>query len=82
MCAHLAKVDVLPQEIPGYILEEFTWCLVVEFRDIHKLLATTDKVRQMRIVSGRRDSAATLAADTKLCSEANEVFHYLNSTNK
>jgi hypothetical protein len=43
----LAKVDVLPQETPGYILEKFTWCLVVEFRDIHKLLETTGKVCQV-----------------------------------
>jgi hypothetical protein len=82
VCPHLAKVDALPQEAPEYILKGFTWCLVVEFRDIHKLLATTDKVRQMRAVSGRRDSAATLAAVTKLCSEANEVFSSLNLTNK
>jgi hypothetical protein len=53
MCAHLAKFDALPEETPGYILEGFTWCMVVEFKDIHKLLATTCKVRQMRAVSGR-----------------------------
>jgi hypothetical protein len=82
MCARLAKVDALPQETPGYILEGFTWCLVVEFRDIHKLLATTNKVHHMQAVSGRRDGTATLAAVTKLCSEANEVFYSFNFTNK
>jgi hypothetical protein len=81
VCAHLAKVDALPQETQGYILKRFTWCLVVEFRDIHKLFTTTNKVRQMRAVSGSRDSAATLNAVAKLCSEANEVFHSLNLTN-
>ena len=82
MCARLAEVDALPQEVPGYILEGFTRCSVVEFRDIHKLLYTTDKVRQMQAVSGRRDSNTTLAAVQKLCSEANDVFHSLNLTNK
>ena len=82
MCARLAEVDALPQEVPGYILEGFTRCSVVEFRDIHKLLYTTDKVRQMRAVSGRRDSNTNLAAVQKLCSEANDVFHSLNLTNK
>ncbi len=61
VCVHLAKVDALTQEIPGYILEGFTQCLVVEFRDIHKLLATTNKVHQMWAVSERQDSIATLA---------------------
>jgi hypothetical protein len=82
VCARLAEVDALPQEVPGYILEGFTRCSVVEFREIHKLLYTTDKVRQMRAVSGRRDSSTTLAAVQKLCSEANDVFHSLNLTNK
>jgi hypothetical protein len=82
VCARLAEVDALPQEVPGYILEGFTRCSVVEFRDIHKLLYTTDKVRQMRAVSGKRDSNTTLVAVQKLCSEANDVFHSLNLTNK
>ncbi len=82
MCACLAKVDALPQEVLGYILEGFTRCSVVEFREIHKLLYTTDKVHQMRAVSGRRDSSTTLAAVQKPCSKANDVFHSLNLTNK
>ncbi len=52
MCAHLAKVDALPQEVPGYILEGFTQCLVVEFRDIHRLVNTADKIHQMQAVTG------------------------------
>ena len=82
MCARLAEVDALPQEVPGYILEGFTRCLIVEFREIHKLLYTTNKVHQMRAVSGRRDSNTTLVAVQKLCSEANDVFHSLNLMNK
>lgn len=82
VCARLAEVDALPQETTGFILEGFTRCSVVEFRDIHKLLATTLKVRQMRAVTGRRDSSTTLAEVQKLCSEACEVFHSLNLTNK
>jgi hypothetical protein len=62
VCARLAKVDQLPQESTMFILEGFTCCSVVEFKDIHKLLATTKKVRQMRVQTRRRDSSATLAA--------------------
>jgi hypothetical protein len=81
MCERLAKVDPLPQEVPGYILEGFTQYLVVEFKEIHKLHNTADKVRQMRAVSGKPDSNTTLAAVQKLCSKANDVFHSLNLTN-
>ncbi len=63
-------------------MEGFTLCLVVEFKEIHKLLNTADEVRQMRAVSGKRDSNTTLAAVQKLCSEANDMFHSLNLTNK
>ncbi len=82
MCAHLAEVDALPQEVPGYILEGFTRCLVLEFKEIHNLLNTANKVRQMRAVSGKRDSNTTLAAVQKLCIKANDVFYSSNLTNK
>jgi hypothetical protein len=81
VCARVAKFDALPPEALGYILEGFSWCLVVEFRDIHKLLATTDKVRQMQAVSGRWYSITTRSAVHNLCSKAKEVFHSLNFTN-
>jgi hypothetical protein len=54
----------------------------VEFKEIHKLLNTANKVRQMRAVSGKQDSNTTLVAVQKLCSKANDVFHSLNLTNK
>ena len=82
VCARLAEVDQLPQESTTFILEGFTRCSVTEFREIHKLLATTEKVKQMRVHTKKRDSSATLAAVNKLCSEACEVFHSLNLTNK
>ena len=82
MCARLAEVDALPQEVPGYILEGFTQCSVVDFRDIHRLLNTADKVHQMQAVTGKWNSKETLASVVKLCSEANIVFHSLNLTNK
>jgi hypothetical protein len=82
VCARLAEVNQLPQESTTFILEGFTRCSVVEFKDIHKLLATTKKVRQMRVQTGRWDSSATLAAVNKLCSKACEVFHSLNLTKK
>jgi hypothetical protein len=36
----------------------------------------------MRVIIGRRDSSTTLTEVPKLCSEACEVFHTLNLTNK
>ncbi len=54
----------------------------MEFKEIHKLLNTANKVHQMRAVSGKQDSNTTLAAVQKLCSKANDVFHSLNLTNK
>ena len=82
VCARLAEVDRLPQEVPGYILEGFTRCLVVKFRDTHRLPNTADKVHQMRAVTGKRDSKATLATVEKLCSKTNDMFHSLNLINK
>ncbi len=81
MCTSV-KVDALPPKVPGFILEEFTQCLVVEFKEIHKLLNTANKVRQMQACSGKQDSNTTLAAVQKHCTEANDVFHSLNLTNK
>ncbi len=68
VCAHLAEVDALPREVPGNILEGFTQCLDVEFKEIHKLLNTANKVCQMRAASGKWDSNTTLAAVWKICS--------------
>jgi hypothetical protein len=82
VCARLAEVNALPQESTGFILEGFTHCSIVVSWDIHKLLATTLKVCQMRAVTRRRDSSATLAEVQKLCSKACEVFHSINLTNK
>ncbi len=82
MCACLAKVHALPQEVPGYILEGFTQCLVVEFRDIHRFLNTANIVHQMRAITRKWNSKETLASVVKHCREANNVFHFLNLTNK
>ena len=62
VCARLAEVDALPQEVPGYILEGFTRCLVVEFRDIHRLLNTADIVCQMQAVTGKWNSKEIVAS--------------------
>jgi hypothetical protein len=80
VCACLAKVDALPQEVPGYILMGFTQCSVVEFKKIHKLLNTDNKVRQMWPVSGKQDSKTTLGAVQKVFSKANDLFHSLNTS--
>ncbi len=82
MCTRLAEVDALPQKSTGFILEGLTRCSVLEFKNIHRLLCTTHKVCQMRAVTGRRDSSATLAHIQKICKEACEVFHSMNLTNK
>ncbi len=54
----------------------------MEFKEIHKLLNTANKVCQMQAVSGKHDSNTTLAAVQKLCSKANDVFYSLNLTSK
>jgi hypothetical protein len=82
VCTHLAEVDALPQESIGFILEGLTRCSVLEFKDIHRLLCTTHKICQMRAVTRRRDSSATLAHIQKICKEACKVFHSMNLTNK
>ncbi len=82
LCTRLAEVNALPQESISFILEGLTRCFVPEFKDIHRLLCTTHKVCQMRAVTGRRDSSATLAHIQKICKEACKVFHSMNFTNK
>ncbi len=81
MCTRLAEVDALPQESIGFIFEGLTRCSVPEFKDIHRLPCTTHKVHQMRAVTMRRDSSATLAHIQKICKEACKVFHSMNLTN-
>ncbi len=63
-------------------MEGFTLFSVVEFRDIHRLLNTADKVCQMWAVTVKQNSKETLASVVKLCSKASDVFHSLNLTNK
>jgi hypothetical protein len=82
VCTRLAEVDALPQESIGFILEGLTRCSVPEFKDIPRLLCTNHKVHQMRAVTGRRDSSATIAHIQKICREACKVFHSMNLTNK
>jgi hypothetical protein len=82
MCVRLAKVDALPQEEPGYILEGYNQCLVVEFKEIHKFLNTANKIRQRWVVNGKCDINTTLAAVQKLRSKANDVFQSLNLMNE
>jgi hypothetical protein len=54
----------------------------MEFKEIHKILNTPNKVHQMQAVSGKWDSNTTLAAVQKLCSKANDMFNTLNLMNK
>jgi hypothetical protein len=67
--------EMKPLESIGFILEGLTHCSVPEFKDIHRLLCTTHKVHQMRTVTRRRDSSATLAHIQKICKEACEIPH-------
>ncbi len=80
--ACLVEVDALPHKAVGQIMEGFTCCSVAEFRDMHKLLSTTERICQICVLGGKRDSSITFAAIKKLCSEASEFFHVLNLSNK
>jgi hypothetical protein len=51
--ARLAEVDALPHEAAGRILEGCTCCSVAEFRDMHKLLSTTERIHQIRVAGGK-----------------------------
>jgi hypothetical protein len=80
--ARLAEVDALPHKAVGQILEGITCCSIAEFRDMHKLLSTTERIRQIPVKGGKWDSSITFAAIKKLCSKASEFFHVLNLLNK
>jgi hypothetical protein len=58
------------------LLDVWLW----NFRDIHRLLNTADKVRQMWAITGKRNSKKKPCISC--CSEANDMFHSLNLTNK
>ncbi len=83
LCVHIwPKLTHYLRRYLAIFLEGFTQFLVVEFKEIHKLFNTANKVRQMRVVNEKRGSKTTLAAVQKLCSKANDVFHSLNMTNQ
>ena len=77
----LAGVSALPSESTRYILEGFTWCSVIVFRQTFAHLLVAERLQQLRYLTNRNDS--TRLIDIKrLCKEANDLFNSLNVSNE
>jgi hypothetical protein len=76
----LAEVSALPTEVTVQILEGFTKCSVISFKETFKHLLVTERLRQLRTLTPLHDSSR-LGGIKKLCKEANEMFNALNVSN-
>ena len=77
----LAEVSALPTESTRHILEGFTRCSVIVFRQTFAHLLVAERLQQLRYLTNRNDS--TRLIDIKrLCKEANDLFNSLNVSNE
>ena len=77
----MAKVSALPSESTRHILEGFTRCSVIVFRQTFAHLLVAERLQQLRYLTNRNDSS--LLIDIKrLCKEANDLFNSLNISNE
>jgi hypothetical protein len=77
----LAKVSALPSESTHHILEGFTRCSVIVFRQTFAQLLVAEWLQQLRYLTNRNDSIC-LFNIKKLCKKANNLFNSLNVSNK
>ena len=77
----LAEVSSLPTEVTAQILEGFTKCSVLTFKETFKHLLVAERLRQLRTLSTLHDSSR-LGGIKKLCKEANDMFNALNVSNE
>jgi hypothetical protein len=77
----LAKVSALPSESTHHILEGFTWCSVIVFRQTFAQLLVAERLQQLRYLTNRNDSSR-LFDIKRLCKEANDLFNSLNVSNE
>jgi len=77
----LAKVSALPSESTRHILEWFTRCSVIIFRQTFAHLLVAERLQQLCYLTDRNDSSCLI--DIKmLCKEANDLLSSLNVSNE
>jgi hypothetical protein len=77
----LAEVSALPSESTRHILEGFTWCSVIVFRQTFAHLLVVEWLQQLCYLTNQNDSTC-LFNIKKLCKEANNSFDSLNVSNE
>jgi hypothetical protein len=77
----LAEVSVLPSESTHHILEEFTWCSVIVFRQTFAHLLVAEQLHQLCYSTNHNDSSCLIDIKT-LRKETNDLFNSLNVLNE
>jgi len=70
----LAEVSALPSESTRHILEGFTRCSVIVFRQTFAHLLVAERLQQLRYLTNRNDSSRLIDIK-RLCKEANDLFN-------
>jgi hypothetical protein len=77
----LAKVSALPSESTCHILEGFSRCSVIVFRQTFAHLLVAERLQQLHYLTDCNDSTRLIDIK-KLCKEANDLFNSLNVWNE
>jgi uncharacterized membrane protein YgcG len=77
----LAEVSALPSESTRHILEGFTWCSVIVFRQTFAHLLVAEGLQQLCYLTNRNDSFRLIDIK-RLCKEANDLFNSLKVSNE
>jgi len=77
----LAEVSALPSKSTRHILEGFTRCSVIVFRQTFAHLPVAERLQQLHYLTNRNDSSHLIDIK-KLFKEANDLFNSLNVSNE
>jgi hypothetical protein len=77
----LAEVSALQSENTRHILEGFTRCSVIVFRQTFAHLLVAEQLQQLRYLTNQNDSSRLIDIK-KLSKEANDLFNSLNVSNE
>jgi len=77
----LAEVSALPSKSTHHILEGFTRCSVIVFRQTFAHLLVAERLQQLHYLTNRNDSSRLIDIKT-LCKEANDLFNSLTVSNE
>jgi len=77
----LAKVSALPSESIRHILEWFTWCSVIVFRQTFAHLLVAEQLQQLHYLTNRNDSSCLINIG-RMCKDSNDLFNSLNVSNE